>query len=481
MTTGTGIIAGVSVSHRTASVEHVERACADSQREAVAALLDRDGVREAFVLQTCNRAEAYVVAPNGSMGRAVLDAWLPDLEEDRVRWLDHEASLRHLLRVACGLESVVLGEDQILGQLGDAFEDAKRADGVGPTLEDAVLKALHVGDRARTETAINEGATSLGSAAVRLAATERDLDGATAVVVGAGEMGTLAARALEEVAGRIVVANRTVANAENLVENLDPPASAVGLDQIATVVEDADVVVTATGGDDPVLDRDALVDAGETLVVDLGQPRDVDPEAAAIDGVEVLDLDSIEAVTDETMDRREEAAAVVEELVEDEFDHLLTQYKRKRADQVIAAMYEGAERIKDRELRSALSRLETATDDRDRETAAGGRDGEGTDADPGYDVPDAQREVIEAMADALVGQLLSAPTRSLREAAENDDWTTINTALQLFDPSEELDADPLTLGAGGPGGPGAVEDLPEEVRQQMPAAVLDELAAADDD
>ncbi|ERH00382.1 MAG: glutamyl-tRNA reductase, partial [Halonotius sp. J07HN6] len=110
--------------------------------------------------------------------------------------MDHETSLRHLMRLAAGLESLVLGEDQIIGQLRDAVETARSEDGIGPMLEDTLMKAIHVGERARTETAINEGVVSLGSAAVTLADHEANLDGATALVVGAGEMGTIAAESL---------------------------------------------------------------------------------------------------------------------------------------------------------------------------------------------------------------------------------------------------------------------------------------------
>jgi glutamyl-tRNA reductase len=139
-------------------------------------------------------------------------------------------------------------------------------------------------------------------------------------------------------------------------------------------------------------------------------------------------------------------------MVDEEFDRLLSQYKRKRADEVIAAMYEGAERVKDRQLHTAIARLDAGRDD----------------------VTDHEREVLESMADALVGQLLSPPTRRLREAAENDDWTTINTALQLFEPGLEpgrVDAESL------PDGP---EAIPEEVRERMPDAVVEQLRTGED-
>jgi glutamyl-tRNA reductase len=152
-------------------------------------------------------------------------------------------------------------------------------------------------------------------------------------------------------------------------------------------------------------------------------------------------MDALESVTEETRARRREAADAVEALVDEELDHLLAQYKRKRADQVIAAMYEGADRMKEAELRKARSQLAAADTEAEREA------------------------VLESLADALVGQLLAAPTQSLRDAAEHDDWETIHTALRLFDPRTDADD-------------GAI---PESVQQGMPPAVVEQLTGASDD
>ncbi|MEF8778966.1 MAG: hypothetical protein V5A36_08645 [Natronomonas sp.] len=138
-------------------------------------------------------------------------------------------------------------------------------------------------------------------------------------------------------------------------------------------------------------------------------------------------------------------------MIDEEFEHLIGQYKRKRADQVIAAMYEGAERIKAQELRTAVSKLE----------AEGG-------------VSDTEQEILESLADALVGQILSAPTRSLRDAAENDDWSTIRTALELFGPAFDLEP------SEPPATPNSPEAVPPEMRDQMPAHILEQLRAEDE-
>ena len=442
MTVATGVVSGVSVAHQRASVEQIEAACVHDERAAIEALLDHEGVREAFCLQTCNRFEVYVVTDDPERGREVVSSVVADLPPEVLVELGHEQSLRHLIRVACGLESLVLGEDQILGQLQDAYASARAIGAIGSVFEDGIEKAIHVGERARTETAIGEGVLSLGSAAATLAAEEVDLTESTGLVVGAGEMGTLAARALAESVEQLLVANRTETTAAHVAEQVDTDATSLALDALSEALSVADVVVSATGSSDPILDRAALETAGETLLIDIAQPRDVPPETGDLPNVTLYDLDALESVTTETRERRQRAAEEVEAMIDREFDHLLARYKRKRADEVIASMYENAERMKERELSRALSKLET----------------EG--------LTDDQRAVVEALADTLVSQLLAAPTKSLRDAAEADDWTTINSALRLFDPT--FDA-PDSIEATNS------ETVPPETRRALASAVREHL------
>jgi len=185
-----------------------------------------------------------------------------------------------------------------------------------------------------------------------------------------------------------------------------------------------------------------FADAGGTAIVDIAQPRDVPAGADRLPTVSVYDLDALESVTAETREQRQRAAEAVGRLVDEEFDHLLAQYKRKRADRVISAMYESAERVKTAELNTAMAQADFDTD---------------------------QREVLEAMADSIVSQLLAAPTKSLRDAAEEDDWSTIQTALELFDP--DFGPEPPEFVEGM-----SIDDIPEGMRDQIPPAVLEQLA-----
>lgn len=413
MTSPTGVVTSLRVAHDEASLAEIEAASAENEVTTLQTLLDRPGIDEAFVIQTCHRVETYVVSSDpGNAKRALTAVVDPEVEGT---YAGHVESLRHLLRVAAGLESAIIGEDQILGQLRSAAEQARQVGALGPLLDPIVMKAIHVGERARSETAINEGAMSLGSAAVRFAGQHTHLSGATAVVLGAGDMGRIAAKVLADEVDRLTILNRRPERAATIADRLSGElrTAARGLESRREAVSGADVVVSATASERPVLTEADLGDAEDLVVVDLAQPRDVDPDADPA-GVQIYDLGDVEDVTDEVEDRRLEAAERVSRMVEEELRNLEEHLKRARADDVIAAMYESADAAKRREVRTALDRLES--------------DG---------DLTEEQRETVEDLADALVNQLLAAPTRSLRDAAAEDDWETIDTALRLFDPSFE--------------------------------------------
>jgi glutamyl-tRNA reductase len=427
MTVG-GIITGVSVAQPDASVDDIAAAATADPQRRLSDLLGREGVAEAFQLQTCNRTEVYVVTDQPEQGRGALFDVVEAVSPGVARWMGHEESLEHLMRVAAGLESIVLGEDQILGQTKDALEAATQAGATGDVLDEAVTKAIHVGERARTETAVNEGVVSVGSAAVELADAEVGVEGAHAAVIGAGEMGRLAAKALAAAdVARLTVANRTVEHGRQVIDSVAAETDVVALSDLRDVVQDVDVLISATGSQAYVVTPETVAAAGETAVIDIAQPRDVDPAVDGVDGVRVYDIDALESVTEATREQRRIAAEEVSEMIDRELDRLLTSFKQKRADEAISAMYESAERVKARELETALSKLEAHGDLNDR-----------------------QREAVESLADALVGQLLAAPTKSLRDAAAEDDWATIQTAMQLFDPEfgASIDRSPPTSGEG---------------------------------
>jgi glutamyl-tRNA reductase len=406
-------ISGVRVDHQTAPVATLESVNRPDPADRLDELSGREQVEEAFLLQTCNRVEEYVVTKTPADGEAALADFGAELDDGAIRRTDHESSLRHLLRVSAGLESQVLGEDQILGQVRSAYRTAQEAGTIGPVLEAALLKAIHVGERARTETGINDGTVSLGSAAIELAARTHHLTEETALVVGAGEMATVLVNGLATHGiGELRVLNRTPERAAALADEVAIDVETAALDEIAEHIAAADLVFSSTASEGPVIKPEHVEEAGNTRLIDLGQPRDVDPTVADHPGVAIDDLDALETVTQATHADRREAAEAVESIVDEEFELLIDQYKRRRADAVIRGMYQGAEAVKQRELETALTKL-----DADRSLTA------------------EQREVVVGLADSLVDKLLAVPTESLRDAAAEDDWETVASAIELFDPA----------------------------------------------
>lgn len=403
-----GTIAGLSVAHQYANVETIAAASPEKLTEHLERLLSHDGISEAFVLNTCNRVEWYVVTDHPQVGRAVLHSLVDGLPAASWRQLSHDEAIEHLLRVSTGLESQVLGEDEILGQVRAAYHTAKDHGGIDDLLEPVLMKALHVGERARSETGINEGVVSLASAAVRCAEEHVHLPTSSVAVIGAGDTGARAARSLvDRDVGTLVVLNRSVERAETVCESLDT-GEARPLDATTSVLEASDVVITATDSTDPILTEAKLPETGSIIAIDLGQPPNVDEAVQNRATVAYYDLDRLRRITDRTHTRRRGEAEAVEELIEDELAVLQRRFKRARAEAVIGAMRTGAARIKSAEVERALIRLE---------------DGESP-----------PEEVLEDLADALVNALMAPPTEALRDAAEDDDWTTIASAIQIFDP-----------------------------------------------
>ncbi|MGK2230097.1 MAG: glutamyl-tRNA reductase, partial [Methanobacteriota archaeon] len=354
------------------------------------------------------------------VGRDVLDELAEDVgvREGTEEYMAHTDSVRHLMRLASGLESMVVGEDEIIGQMRDAYHGATSDGALDGALETAVLKALHVGERARTETAINEGNASMGSAAVE-AARDRlgSLDGINVVVVGAGEMGELVARSLaDRNAGydEILVANRTYDTAARLADEIG--GEPVRFGEISSYLDETDVVVTATGAPHLIFDGTDL--RGHDLVVlDLANPRDVGDDAADAQGVELIDIDDISEIAGSSVEGRRRAAGEVEAMIDEEMEVLEDKLKEKRAKEMLSTIYARAEEIREEETREALRRLES-----------GGRS-----------LDDREREIVDDLTSSLVRQLLSTPTEALKKAAQSEDYETLRRASEIFRVDEETE------------------------------------------
>jgi glutamyl-tRNA reductase len=402
----------VGTSHRLSPVEERERVAYDLAGAAeLARRLALDG--EAVCLSTCNRTELYVVDPDPEAAEARASKALLGDEVELYRMTDEAAAL-HLFRVAAGLDSLVPGEGEILGQVRDAYE----AGAHGPVLDRLFREALRVGKKVRTETAINESPASVSSAAAALAQQVfGDLTGCRVLLVGAGEVSELAARALAARGATIAaVTSRTQANAEKLAAAFD--ARAVPFARLGSELEHADVVVSSTSSPEPILSREQVPDRkGRPLfVIDLAVPRDVEPGVAQLEDCYLYDIDDLQAVVRESLSGRRREAERAEAIVEHEAERFRDWQASLRVVPAIASLRERAESIRSGELAKAESRLEGLSE--------------------------SERRTVESITTQIVNKLLHVPIVRLKQAAAAEGSGYVEVAKDLFGLPDDENADP---------------------------------------
>ncbi|MDY7083340.1 MAG: glutamyl-tRNA reductase, partial [Halobacteria archaeon] len=301
--------------------------------------------------------------------------------------------------------------------LRDAYHTASEGGYLDGTLEKTTVKAIHVGERARTETRINEGNASMGSAAVEVAKEHLgSLDGTNAVVIGAGDMSELVAKAFAKRDDydycEIYVANRTYERASHLADEIG--GVPIKFADLSDYLAEADIVVTATSAPHLIFDKSDL-EGYDLLAMDLANPRDIEEDAERLEGIDLVDIDDLSDVSDSSIETRKEAAERVESLIDDEMKVLEEQIKQERAMDILSTIYARAEEIRENETEKALQRLD------------------GIDED--------DEEVINDLTESLVNQLLSTPTQALKNAAASEDYDTLRSASQIFRLGAEIDDD----------------------------------------
>ncbi len=406
-------ISSMLITHTKATIDEMEGAWHGGIDQLLVRLKQHELVEECAVLKTCNRVEVYVVSPKGS--KVLFDfAKHMKVSSRIIDFLDHEESLRHLLRLSSGLESMIVGEDQILGQVKELFLLAKKANTIGRTLDTAFNKAIQVGKRIRNETGINKGSVSIGSAAVELAEDVLGgLGGKTVMVIGAGEMGTLVAKALANKNIKVIyVANRTLEKAETLACELN--GRAVKYEYIEKYIPMSDVVISATSAPHFVLTNEIISCAieqrkQELMLIDIGNPRNIESSVAKIPDVRLYNIDNLKNISETNLSKRREEAKKAELLIEEELILLKKQYKRQQADKIISALYSRVEAIRGKECEEAINKLKAR-----------------------HTMGDVERIVLDDMTHSFANQILAEPTKILRNAAEHDDEVFLDTVAELF-------------------------------------------------
>jgi glutamyl-tRNA reductase len=409
----------LGLNHQTAPLALREKVAfaPEALTEALASLRAVPGVHEAALLSTCNRTELYArieppaepsvvrwLAEHHDLGVSTLDAYL-------YRHVD-EAAVRHLFRVATGLDSLVLGEPQILGQVKQAWQTARGAHALQTGLDRLFQHCFAVAKRVRTDTRIGAHPVSVAYAAVRLAQQVfARLDQATVLLVGAGETIELAARhLLDAKARRILVANRTLAHAQQLAHRFG--GVALPLEDLDRHLAEADIVICATASRDPVITKSAIERAirarrhAPMFLLDLAVPRDIEADTASLDDVYLYTVDDLEQVIGENRRSRQQAAGEAETLIDLQVEQFMAWWRGSTRQDT----------LKNLRVRSEATRDEMLL--RAKEQLAAGRD---------------PHAVLDHLAHGLTNKLLHAPTAGLRRAAHEGDAQLLEAAARLFD------------------------------------------------
>lgn len=397
--------------------------------KALGRLRDQSNLSEAVILSTCLRTEVYAVVERFHDGVAELQEFLATIGGSPVETLAEHLTIRfdddvtsHLFAVAAGLDSAVLGESEVLGQVRRAWEKAQAEQVSGPVLGALFRHSVEAGKRVRSETSIARGITSLSHGAVALAAGRRHggLADCRVLVVGAGEMGEGVTNALVgHRAADVVMANRTPDRIEAVLASLPEPVAATvrteSLDDLGSLLQSADVVFTSVGTTHPIIDRPMLEAAASLrlpgqplLVIDLGMPRNVEPAAADIAGVELLDMEVLRASVAEALAGRQEEVAEATRIVTDEVERYRVASRARDAAPMVSALRGRAEEARQSELARQRSKRS--------------------------DLTDTQWDQVDAVTRAMVAKLLHQPTVALKDAAGTPRGERLVEALRtLFD------------------------------------------------
>jgi glutamyl-tRNA reductase len=406
------------INHNTAPVNIRENIAFNTAMlpAALAALKQQTYVVEAVILSTCNRTEIYCYIDDEC--HHLIGVWLhqfhqqaeDSLNEHLYCYLGHDA-MRHLLRVACSLDSMVLGESQILGQIKTAYSDALNAETLGKMLGRLFQHAFTVAKQVRTDTAIGNSPVSVAFAAVSLAKQIfSDLKSSTALLIGAGETIELVARHLHDNGvERIIIANRTIERAHNLALQIN--GYAISLSEMPDHLAEADIVISSTASQLPILGKGTVERALKQrkrrpiFMVDIAVPRDIEPEVGNLEDIYLYCVDDLHEIIEESLYSRREAAVQAEEIIDNQVDHFIAWLRTQDAVPVIRAIREKAEAESASLVEKAKKQLE-----------------QGLTAEI----------VLDELARALTKKLLHEPSRQLRQSGFNTDNNLIEAARSLF-------------------------------------------------
>ena len=411
------------LNHKTSPLELRERVSFSKEQLPEALPMLTEYVGEGVILSTCNRTEVYTVAEEPTEAADEIRRFLAeyhDLEPQQVD--DHlydrtdTEAVRHLFRVASGLDSMILGEAQILGQVRDSLTAASESHSLSAPVSRLFHRAIRTGRRVREETDLGRNPLSISYAAVQLAQRVLGkLHGHRVLLLGAGDAGQLVATALRTTgASDLMIANRTPERGQELARSLN--GSVVPFEEVGQSLADADIVIAATEAPDYVLTRDAVASAVESrngramFLFDLSVPRNIEPQAGSLENVSLFNIDDLSSIAEENLEERKEAAAEADDIVEEEVARFMSWWDSLEAVPLIRALRQRAERIRKGELARALRKRP--------------------------DLSQQDVELLEAMTSSIINRLLHDPTVSLKQRAGQANLQAARDLFKLWDDPE---------------------------------------------
>jgi glutamyl-tRNA reductase len=385
-----------------------------------------EGVEECLILQTCNRVEIFLVTGETVQAAGLTKEYLAKRagvnseEANRAIEIDIDNyAINHLLRITSGLESMVIGEDQVLNQVWDAYLEAEKAKTVGPILKHLFNRAMTVGRQVRNETGINKGAVSIGSAAVELAVRLLgNLEEKKILVMGAGSIGTLVAKALaRRCLSPIFIANRTYDRAVKLAEDLS--GKAVKFDQFEKVLVDADVVICSTAAPHFLLTKEIVLrlmtqrqNKNNLIIIDISNPRNVEKTVQEVVGARLYNIDDLKMIADRNKLEREKSIEKAVQILDQELVSLDQDMKSLSTRLIISSLLSNAEQVRQRELVTALNMM--------------------------GELDERQKQILNDLTSILLKQTFIPIVENLRSAAKNGDEQLIEAAVKLFEKTEKI-------------------------------------------
>ena len=409
-------IINARVTFRNSPIHILEQFTIKDMKNAYEQFKDQSGLDECVIIQTCNRIELFGKSKTYDSDKikktwAAIAGIEKDAVDENIEFVENQEALHHLLKLTSGLDSMVLGEEQILGQIKKSITSAREVKASGQHLNTLFDKAIRIGTRIRNASGIGAGGISVGSMAVKLAEENIDeLKTKKVLLIGTGEVSTLVAKSLERRGYAFDVTSRTIGRSETFCETMG--GNPIKFEEVLSRFDNYDVIFVATTAPYFLVTNDRIAEAMKNksngmMILDLSNPRTVDEKVATIGGVKLMNLDQIAEMVEKNMNARENKVKTVENIINEEVSVLEASMKRLDAEPLVTDVFKNIENLREKELQKALNML----DEKDEKKI----------------------KIIEELTKAVVESIVSTPMNNIRKASEQGNPDVVELASKLFD------------------------------------------------